>query len=206
MKRVIPIAVTISIGLIVLVSLLLPALPPVVHQARQVVVQWAVVLAAFALVLGWINLMVVHFRRFQSRQNMIYSLVLIIAAGITLALWIASMAAGESSGVLRTIFDRVIAPFQTALGALLALVLAVAGFRALRVRRSLGMLLFVLTAIVVVLTQPLNLLGSGLDTIRETLIDPITTGSLRGVLLGVALGSIAMGLRVLIGADRPQSD
>jgi hypothetical protein len=203
-KKVIPIAVTIGFGVIVLISLLLRL--PVLEAPRQVIVQWAVVLAAFALVLGWINLMVVHFRRFQSRQNMIYSLVLIISAGITLALWIASMAAGESAEVMRSIFDRVIAPFQAALGALLALVLAVAGFRALRVRRSLGMILFVLTAVVVVLTQPLGLLSDVLDLIRGNLIDPITTGSLRGVLLGVALGSIAVGLRVLTGADRPQSD
>jgi hypothetical protein len=170
------------------------------------IVQWAVVLAAFALVLGWVNLMVVHFRRLAARQNLVYSLILIFSAGITLAVWLASWAGGESEAVLQGIFDQWVAPFQTALGALLALVLAVAGFRALRVRRSMGMLLFVLTAIVVVLTQPLGLLSPALGAFRVVLIDPITTGSLRGVLLGVALGSIAVGLRVLIGADRPQSD
>jgi hypothetical protein len=88
----------------------------------------------------------------------------------------------------------------------LGILIAVAGFRALRVRRSVGMFLFVLSAIVVALTQPIALFGDILGPIRVLLIDPITTGSLRGLLLGVALGGIAVGLRLLVGADKPQGD
>jgi len=68
------------------------------------------------------------------------------------------------------------------------------------------MVLFVLTAVVVVLTQPAALFREILEPIRAGLIDPITTGSLRGLLLGVALGSLAVGLRLIFGADRPQGD
>ncbi|HLF25466.1 MAG TPA: hypothetical protein VJG32_03950 [Anaerolineae bacterium] len=223
LKRIFPVALTIGVGWLVLLSYLFPGLTvPFVGvtltAVRAFLLEWAVILAAFALVLGVINLLGVHFWRFRSGQGAFFSLVLIASSGIVLGLWIGSvidlLGQGNSladafrlSTVLNDAFENIVLPAQAALGALLAILIAVAGFRALRVRRSLGMVLFVLTAIVVALTQPIvPPLGEILRPIREGLIDPITTGGLRGLLLGVALGSVAFGLRLLVGADKPQGE
>src|SRR3990172_1581199 len=215
LKRILPVALRMRFGWFVLISFLLPELtiqsganqPFTLADLRSHFVDWAVVLAAFALVLGFLNLLGVHYRRIRHGQGVVFSLVLIVGALVTLGLWVGSLLQKAPPMVfLDRIFNLVIYPLQSALGALLAFVLALAGFRALRMRRSFGMLLFVLTAVVVVLTQPAALFGETLNPIRALLIDPITTGGVRGLLLGVALGSIAVGLRVLVGADKPQSD
>lgn len=210
LKRLFPVALTFSIGLLVLLSFVLPGVGAFgisLLDVRTILVQWAVVLAAGALVLGFFNLIGVHARRIRQGQGVLFSIVLIVSALITIGLWIGSLLRGDSPAlVLDGAFNLIIAPTQAALGILLAVLLAVAGFRALRVRRTVGMLLFVLTAVVVALTQPVVPVTEVLRPVRELIFDPITTGSLRGLLLGVALGGIAFGVRLIVGADKPQGD
>lgn len=210
-KRILPVALTIAVGWLVLISFLplepTSPLAGTLTNLRAVLVEWAVILAAFALLLGFINLLLVHYRRIRQGQGVLFSLALIVSALLTLGLWIGSLLQGDPPMTfLDSLFKLIVAPLQSAAGALLAILIAVAGFRALNVRRTLGMVLFVLTAVVVVLTQPAALFREILEPIRAGLIDPITTGSLRGLLLGVALGSLAVGLRLIFGADRPQGD
>ncbi len=241
LKRTFPLVLTIAIGWLVLISYL-PSLgsqsiqlggnsPFTLSGLRARLVEGAVVLAAVALVLGYINLLRVHTRRILQRQSLVYSLFLVISSVLTLGLWIGSvilaLQAGlreglplrdalndalQSSTFLDVAFSWIILPIQSALGALLAILIAVAGFRALRTRRSVGMALFVLAAVFVLLTQPVSFtlfgaaVGNVLELFRSGVIDPITTGGIRGLLLGVALGSIVVGLRLLVGVDKPQSD
>lgn len=179
---------------------------PQLTGLRAGLLELALVLAAFALVLGYFNLLRVHLRRITARQNILYSIVLVVTLLVTFGLWFASLLDNNPAFLDEALFRLIILPIQSALGALLAFVLAVAGFRALRIRRSVGLFLFLATAIIVVLTQPAVGLGSVLLPLRENIVDPITTGSLRGMLLGVAIGSIAVGLRILLYRDRPQSD
>ena len=212
-KRLLPVALTMAIGLLVLASYLVPDLairiggnqPYTLAVLRAILVEWGVILAAFALLLGFLNLLAVHYRRIRRGQGVLFSLALIVSALVTLGLWIGSLLQRDTA-FLDGVFNLIIAPAQSALGALLAFVLAVAGFRALRQRRSVGMLLFVLTAVVVALTQPATLFREVLGPIRTAVIDPITTGGIRGLLLGVAIGSLAVGVRILVGVDKPQSD
>jgi len=213
LKRTFPIALTMSIGLLVLISYLFPGdVIPVVNVTwgtlRRILVGWAVILAAFALVLGYLNLLAVHFRRIRQGQSIVFSIVLVFSSLLTLVWWVLSMARGDNATLfLNTVFNWVILPGQSALGALLAILVAVAGFRALRVRKTVGMLLFVVSAIIVGLTQPVvPPIGELLRPVREIVIDPLTTGGLRGLLLGVALGSVIVGFRLLLGVDKPQSD
>jgi len=222
LKRIFPVALTIAIGWLVLISFLpLDRSNPLVASlvnVRTLLIEWALILAAFALLLGYINLIAVHIRRVRQGESIFYSIALIVSSWFALGLWGGSVLRALQAGLplqnairgtdsLDGVFNLIIAPAQSALGALLAILVAVAGFRALRTRRSVGMLLFVLTAIIVALTQPaVPPIGAILRPIRELLIDPVTTGGLRGLLLGVALGSIVVGLRLLVGADKPQSD
>lgn len=223
-KRAFPVALTIAFAWLILISYFYLPLDPDSPDAakllnvRGVLVEWAVNLAAFALVLGFGNLIGIHARRIRSGESVLYSVVLIGGALFTLGLWIAHIlsvmaeqqvpltVAMQDPGFLVRAFDWIIAPLQSGLGILLAFVLAIAGFRAVQVRRSVGMVLFVATAIVVALTQPVVPLLDILGPFRAVVIDPITTGSLRGLALGVALGSLAFGLRIIVGADKPQGD
>jgi hypothetical protein len=63
----------------------------------------------------------------------------------------------------------------------------------------------VVTAVVVLLGQvPLGrYLGDFLPRIKDWILNVPGTAGMRGIIIGVALGTIATGVRVLMGFDRP---
>jgi hypothetical protein len=65
-------------------------------------------------------------------------------------------------------------------------------------------MLVVATVLVTMIASTQFVLGSGLGTmIRNLLSHGLASGGARGILIGVALGTIATGLRILMGVDRP---
>jgi hypothetical protein len=214
---ILPTMVTALAGLLVLLSFLLPALTGL----RVTLINIASVIAAFALVLGFVHLILgVHVQRLQHGKGALYSLILILAAAFTLGLLFFErvlLASDPSHPISTFIFNNIITPMQSSLGALLTIFLAIAAFRLMRRRRTAGALWFLLSALIVLITQiplPLtinpdgsaaNVLGQILNGARN-LIDAATTGGMRGLLLGVALGTIATAFRVLFFIDRPQSE
>jgi hypothetical protein len=209
-----PTVVTGIAGLMTLVSFfnfLLPGfLQPDLISLRISLIDIAVIVAGVAMVMGFLHLLYTHVRRLRRRQSTFYSLVLIGAALITLVLLILDRAAPPPDRVLtRFIFNDLIVPLQSALGALLAVFLALAAVRTLQHRRGAGAVWFLLAALVVLITQvPLPLSGGLADTLTvvRSFLDAATTGGLRGLLLGVALGTLATAFRVLFFIDRPQSE
>lgn len=203
-----PTIITGIAGLIVLLSFVFPDLAPL----RIVLINIAVIVAGMALLLGFVRLLNFHLRRVQQRRSG-YSLIALIVAGVVFAgLFIerflnllntnqpvASLPIGN------LVFNSVIAPIQSSLGALLAIFLGVAAVRMAQRRRTWGTLWFLVSAIVVLLTQIPVTESSILQPIRQ-FFDALAMGGLRGLLLGVALGTLAVALRVLLAIDRPQSE
>jgi hypothetical protein len=176
---------------------------PVLVAARQALAQWAMLLASVALLVGLANLVQVHWRRMvTSGPNASYSAVLLVSMLLTLGVVAAFGLSGTWSLWL---FRHVQVPVESSLMALLAIVLIYAGARVLNRRINLFAAVFIGTALLVLLgsaTIPgadfpvLNQLRGWIERV------PAAAGA-RGILFGVALGTIATGLRVLIGAERP---
>ena len=91
--------------------------------------------------------------------------------------------------------------------ALLAVTLTYASIRLLRRRLNLLSVIFLVTAVLILLgTAPLPFLGTipGLsDLVRPFISQVLAAAGARGILLGVALGTLTTGIRILFGADRP---
>jgi hypothetical protein len=90
--------------------------------------------------------------------------------------------------------------------ALLVVTLAVASIRLLRRKAGLFTYVFIGTALLVLLgTAPLYGIGevSFLYQVRTWIASVLSVAGARGVLLGVALGTVATGIRILMGVDRP---
>ena len=90
--------------------------------------------------------------------------------------------------------------------AVLAIILVYAVARLLSRRPKWNTILFVVTVLLVLLgSVPLFLLGeiAPLTAMRSWLTQVPAIAGARGILLGVALGTVATGLRILIGSDRP---
>jgi hypothetical protein len=171
-------------------------------EIRLTLLNWAVLLAGFAVFVGLFNLAGVHARKVQTRQKgFVYSLILIF-----------SMVAMFLYGVLRpagmdAVFNTVQLPVEASLMAVLVVTLTVAAMRLLRRKLNPLSILFLATALLIMLaTAPLPLVGNIpilSDWVRPFIAQVLAASGARGILLGVALGTLATGLRILLGAERP---
>jgi len=228
MKRLVTAIIPSVITIFFLGLTLLTYLVPTLAVVRSVLVELAVIVAAFAMLVGVVNVLYVHGTNIIRRRGWFYSLVLLLSfVGVLLVALFdlvlslnrvsgTALAQQATSGTAMTlVYQYILIPIKASLTALLPFFLAFAAYRTLRTRRTvgstLGALVFLITAMVVLLGQlPLSdlplLVSSGLGTAREAIIGVWAMAGMRGILLGVALGIIATALRVLIGADRPSSD
>jgi len=216
-KRIVPLVVTMVFGWLTLVTYFWPAVAP----ARYILVELAVITAAFAAILGAFNVLHVHGTRiFRQRPGWFFSFVLLASLCVVLVMgaWegVTAMALGQDvarqgvSGVgMVWLYQYVLIPVQASLAALLPFLLALAAYRTLRMRSASGAVggaIFLITAIVVLLGQVPLFNLTLLRDLREWIIRVPAMAGMRGILLGVGLGITATALRVLMGADRPSSD
>ncbi|HQE93872.1 MAG TPA: hypothetical protein PLH19_12495 [Anaerolineae bacterium] len=201
-KRFLPTVVAMLVGLLVLLGYLLPV--DFLILLRDFLLRWATVLAVFALLLAYMSLLRVHILRLsRARKNKITSLLVIVSALGTLALVLWQGAAGAWT---QQLVNSVLVPGESALLALTAVTLIVAGMRLMRVRRTIGGVIFVIAAAIVLLTTvAYSFYPDMLAALRQG-VDTLATGGMRGLMLGVALGVTLTGLRVILGFDRPHSD
>lgn len=192
-------AVAVAAGIFILVSLLVPGL----EDMRNRILNWAILMAALALLLGMLNLFSVHFEKIRNRQQPVYSAVLIIAMLATFGI----TAWEGSQGVISTwIFNNIEVPIEASLMAVLAISLTLAAVRLLQNRKDLMSIVFAVTLFILLLGSgplfgiELPFFTSGLGPYVNGIL---STGAMRGLLIGVALGTMLTGLRILIAADRP---
>ncbi|MGE5264599.1 MAG: hypothetical protein ACM3S0_14570 [Acidobacteriota bacterium] len=193
-------AVAIAVGLIALLDFFF--IHPILNGVGAAFKEWTIILTAFALLLGLYNLLNVHVLRIirRSEPGAGYSAVVVLTFAVVtvIGLWF-----GLPSGPMNWIFDNLYVPLQGAFFALAAFFLATAAYRALRAR-NIETTWMLLAALVVLIGQ-IPLLGELADARAWVLAVPSAAG-VRGILLGVALGTIATGLRVIVGMDRPHSE
>ncbi len=219
--RIVPTVLAAAFGIVALLGVLLPG-AGFINNLPAALITWASVLAAFALLAGFLNVMGVHLRRIaEQRHNWAYSVALLLGVIVVLAVTIIDALAArhlDPGGTFtRWLYDNVILQLEIAVGALIVFFLAFAGWRLLRaptggatpMRPVWGVLLFVFAALVVLLRAVTFITDPTLQSLQGLLIrivDASTLGGARGLLIGVALGTIATGLRVLAGVDRPHSE
>jgi hypothetical protein len=202
-KKILPITnaiIAIASGVLVLLGYFFPA----VRGIQSILIGWAIILAAFALLLGIFNLAMVHWKKVGSEEpGSVYSIVLLISLILTII--IVSISGPTGSWSL-WVFNTFQVPVEISLLAVLAVILVYAGARLLSRRPKWNTILFLVTVLVVLLgSVPLFFFGeiTPLNVVRGWLAQVPAVAGARGLLLGVALGTVATGLRILIGVDRP---
>ncbi len=201
-------AVAIGTGLLVLLGYFIEL--QVLVGLRLLLLQWAVLLAAAALLVGLFNLLSVHWSKVSLQEvGWPYSAILILFFLVTLVL---GLIFGPDYEVVRLLFNYVQLPVEASLTALLAVALTLAGFRLVSRRRDLVSVIFLGSALLVLIgTGPWpvasdSFIAQGFGDLRAWISQVWAAGGARGVLLGVALGAVTTGLRILLAADRPYGD
>jgi hypothetical protein len=179
---------------------------PLLVEWRERLIHWAVIVAAAALLVGVLNLFAVHWRKAAGGdKGGLYSAVLILSLMITV---VVAGYFGPAHAWTLWMYQYLQVPVESALMAVLAVSLALAAARLLPRRKTLFSVVFLLTAVFMLLSASpffgVSIPGiHGPGGLRELLNALLVTGGTRGILIGVALGAVAAGLRLLSGADRP---
>jgi len=202
MKRIVPTAVAIAAGLIVLADAFVTN--SYLHPAAQTLVGWAALVGASAMLLGLLNVLGVHWSRIRKREGgWSLSLVLIAAMLIVLALGLIPGGGGVNAPGVAWMFNYIQVPLEATTFSLLAFFMLTAAYRTWRVR-GVGSALLLMAAVVVLLGQiPLGeRLWNELPAWRTWVLGVPSLAGARGIILGVALATVATGVRILLGLDR----
>jgi len=206
-KAPISTAIAIGVGIIVLAGYFIPSLDSV----RFILLRTGLVLAAVALLVGIINLISVHIRKMGSEsENSGYSLILLISLVVTLVIGIIDMIQTYLVGqpnfqMTNWIFTNIQLPIETSLLAVTAISLTYAAASILRKRMDIFSISFFFVVLLILLGSfsipPATI--PFLQVIRDWILRVPALGGARGLLLGIALGTITTGIRILMGTDRP---
>lgn len=214
MRSPVATAFAIAFGLIVLLGYFIPT--GTNNQAltgllwiRSLFVDWGVVLAAFATLVAILGLVSTHWRKLRALRNpdrysfftlLFFVLTLVFGIAVFFGFW-------GSPADFQKIVIYIQAPVEASLMAVLAVTLTFAAVRLFQRRRGLLPVVFMISVLAFLL------LNSGLLAGTQNSLISLALGTLqflpvaggRGILLGIALGSLMAGLRILFGADRPYS-
>ncbi len=159
----------------------------------DVLLRLVVIVIALSIVIGIANLLYVHVSRVA--RGKVFSGVLLASFGFTIYWYVTRQ--GDTS-----LLEAVQIPIESSLAALLFLTLVVGGSRVLQKRADAWGLLFVAVVLIVLLASlPLAELAP-VKAWRDWLMRiPVSAGA-RAMLLGIALGTVVTGVRVLLGQDR----
>lgn len=161
---------------------------------------WGVIIAAFALGLAAVSLIRTHGRRIVERRGEWYNSILLVGAMFITAI---SGIIGRDTATFRFIFEDMITPLGSAFYSMVAYYLLSAAYRTFRARSFEATALLLAGIIVMLGRAPI---GEAIWRQFPALADwimqyPNLAGS-RGVLVGAAVGTVGIGVRIILGIDR----
>ena len=195
-----------GIGIVTLLGLVAEE-DTVSADLASLLLQLAAVSFAIAVLVGIFNLLGVHLGRIiGGKSGWLYSIFTILAGLVVLGVYLADkleLWEGELKGeqISPQVFHSLQVSVEAALAGIVAFFLVYAAYRLLNKRLSWSNILFIVIVGIVLLG------GLALDTdtfrdVREWLMTvPVLAGS-RGLLIGIGLGTVIVGIRVLVGYDQ----
>lgn len=204
-------AIAIPVALLTLLGLeRFPLLPDDLNAGvvsiSQLLIQVVSTVGAIAVIIGVMNLSGVHLRNLRRGLSGFYSLITLLTLVAVVAVRILERAgalqAGEGPTLSLTLMDALQVAVESALSGILVFFLVYAAYRMMRRRVTFWGLLFVATVVVVLVGYSQRPGLEFLSALREWILNvPVNAGT-RGLLLGVAIGTVVIGVRLLIGQDR----
>jgi ABC-type glycerol-3-phosphate transport system permease component len=197
----------ISMGVVTLIGLVSDQGTTAANMT-EFLVQLVAVTGAVAVLVGIINLIAVHLDRFvRVEHGWPYSLIVLVTALVVVVLRILDRADIwpddlEGEQVSLRVFESVVVSLESALAALVLFFLIYAAYRLMRQRVTGWNILFSAAVLIGLLGWiPLDGLEALAD-LRDWIVQVPASAGARGLLIGVGLGTVTAGVRVLIGQDR----
>ncbi len=213
MKRTFPLMLLMIFGAFGIITYFIPH-PVIVGIDESIRNDLLRILFAFALVLGLGSLLRVHFDKIRRRrENWPYSWVLIVTFFVSSLIGLLGGVEGQGPVLhprlgsflfdIQTLYLRVEVPLGATMFALLAFFMASASYRAFRARSTEATLLLSAAFIIMIGILPIgDRISRHLPAFAQWIMDlPLVAGQ-RGIGFGIALGSLATELKIILGIER----
>lgn len=160
------------------------------------------IIAAFTLLLGALNLLVLAYRQVKKRDPTAPFAVWSIVIMLTM-IGVGLIPPLMNSPQFLWLYNNVQAPTDSTMYSMMVFFVASACFRAFRARSKESLVMLIIGFFVIFTNAPIGVtIWEGLPVIGNWIQKFPMTGASRGFGIGVALGGIGISLRILLGYER----
>lgn len=200
MTRTVPLVIAFLAGITMIIQFFIPHQFSVDFLAWMN--RWALIILGFAVLIGLISLIKINWAKVMKRsKNWGYSIVTLVAIFTTL---IIGFGWGKDEGSpFQFEYNYVMMPMQATMFSLLAFYIVSASFRTFRARTPEATLLLAGAIVVMLGMVPIGkYIWGEIPGFAQWILDIPNMASKRGIMIGVALGSISMSLKIILGIER----
>jgi len=211
MKRNVPIALALILGLVMMTTYYFPWMDPI----YQFVLQWTPVIAATAFFLGILSFVMHHSTKIKRKiPGHGYSIAALVAFAVMalsgilskipfMAKVLGDIDLGPQESVFQWLFTYMLVPMEATMFALLAFYIASASFRAFRARNIEATLLLIAAVLIMIGRVPLGeAMWGGFTEIQQWIMEFPNTAAKRAIMIGVGLGMASTALKLMLGIER----
>ncbi len=199
LKRNIPIAVSVIVGIVVVGEYFLNV--PFMTTVSKEMQSWVVLVSAFLIVIGMVNSLQVNARNYRNRK--IGPLDIILMMGGMVVMFVVTYFNKQFDSAYRFLFDNVYSTLGNAASGLLMYSTASATFRGLRAKSAESAAFLLAAAIGMLGLAPIGAaIWDKLPGIYDWFLKFPNVAGQRGITIGSSIGAMAASLRVLLGIER----
>jgi hypothetical protein len=198
-RRQVPIAIVAITSILVMADyfLKIPQTGPVVKDLQN----WGIILSAFALGFGAVNLFIVHTRHISKHASgqwpfsiwLLFMLVVFAGIGVFV---------GPSSTSYMWIYNASYFALSATIYSSTGFYIASGCYRALRARNAQAVILLIVGSLALLRNAPAMASAFPILISVDSWLNSVpTTSAQRGIMIGAALGAIALGVRTMIGRE-----
>lgn len=200
MRKHIPLGITLGIGIFLILDYFI-ALPTGIDAFARDLINWGVVITAFAMALGAVNLTLTHGSRILKKGEEWYFSAVLVAM-----LWmfiIVGVGLGSSDSSYKFISGSFYSPLTATMYASILPFMATACLRAFRARSRVGAVLLISGGLVMIgNTSIIELFAPYMPFVKEWIMTVPNMAAYRGMTIGAGLGNLLLGIRTLLGYER----
>jgi len=200
----IPIAITIFCTLLQIIPFYIQVEP--LEAFSDTFRSWMVLVATCAVFLGMISLALFHSKKIQRKSQgwefsvlTIISLIVMMLAGLP----ISEIGLGDKNPVFDFLFKNVLTPLGATMYSIIAFFITSAAYRSFRARSVEAAIVLLSGCLMICYNAPLmNVSFPPFIPIGDWIFSVPNMATMRAVIIGAALGAIALAMRVLLGIER----
>ena len=198
----IPMIITFIVGILMIVSYYFGSSVVVLKDASTVIQKWTVIVAAFALIIGLINISRIHVNHIirRTKGQWMFSLWCLAIMYIMLA---AGLLGTTKHPGYQWLYTWVFLPIDATMYSSLAFFISSAAYRAFKARNIESAIMLVSGIVVMLMNAPIGtIIWSGFPVIGSWIMKTPVVGAQRAFMITFVLGTVAIGVRTLLGMER----